>query len=74
MWLADGGIKPGLAYGATDDIGYYITQEKTHLRDLHATILRLLGMDHKRFTYEHQGLDARLTGVEPARVLRNLLT
>ena len=73
MWLAGGGVKPGLAYGATDDIGYYITEGKTLLRDLHATILHQLGMDHARFTYEHQGLAAKLTGVEPARVVREIL-
>lgn len=73
MWLAGGGIKSGISYGATDDIGYYITEKKTQLRDLHATILHLLGMNHKRFTFEHQGLEARLTGVEPARLLHEII-
>ncbi len=73
MWLAGGGIKPGLAYGATDDIGYYITEGKTQLRDLKATILHLLGLDHEHFSFKFQGLDAKLTGVEPSRVVREIL-
>ncbi len=73
MWLAGGGIQRGLAYGATDEIGYYITESKTKPRDLHATILHLLGMNHEQFTYHFQGLDARLTGVEPARVIHEIL-
>lgn len=73
MWLAGGGIKGGVAYGSTDDIGYYITEGKTHLRDLHATILHQLGLNHQSFSVDHQGLDAKLTGVEPARVIREIL-
>ncbi|MCH7726742.1 MAG: DUF1501 domain-containing protein [Planctomycetes bacterium] len=73
MWLAGGGIKPGLAYGATDDIGYYITEDKTQLRDLKATVLHLLGLDHEHFSFKFQGLNAKLTGVEPSRVLREIL-
>jgi hypothetical protein len=63
MWLAGGGTKPGYAHGATDDYGYYATQDKVHLHDLHATILHLLGMDHKRLTYRYAGRDFRLTDV-----------
>lgn len=55
MWLAGGGIKRGLAYGATDDIGYYITEKPVGIRDLQATILRLLGFDPYRFSYRFQG-------------------
>ncbi len=62
MWLAGGGIKPGLAYGATDEIGYYITENPVSVRDLQATILHQLGLDPYRFSYRYQGLDQRLIG------------
>jgi hypothetical protein len=68
-----GGIKGGTIYGATDDFSYNIIEDPVHLRDFHATILHLLGFDHQRFAVRHQGLDQRLTGVEPARVIRELL-
>jgi hypothetical protein len=64
MWLAGGGVKPGLAYGATDDYGYYAIQDKVHIHDLHATILALLGLDHERLTYRYGGRDFRLTDVD----------
>jgi hypothetical protein len=63
MWLAGGGIKPGITYGATDELGYYATENKVHTHDLHATMLRLLGVDHERLTYRYQGRDFRLTDV-----------
>ena len=63
MWMAGGGVKGGLAYGATDDYGYYAVQDKMHVHDLHATILHLLGLDHERLTYRHAGRDFRLTDV-----------
>ncbi len=63
MWLAGGGIKPGLVYGATDDYGYYAVRDKVHLHDLHATLLHLLGLDHKQLTYRYAGRDFRLTDV-----------
>jgi hypothetical protein len=63
MWLAGGGVKPGLSYGATDDYGYFAVENKVHLHDLHATILHLLGLDHLRLTYKHAGRDFRLTDV-----------
>ncbi len=62
MWLAGGGIKKGLAYGQTDDIGYYIAENPVGIRDLQATILHLLGLDPQRFSYSYQGLDNRLIG------------
>lgn len=62
-WLAGGGVKPGLQYGATDDYGYYSVENKVHFHDLHATILHLLGLDHKRLTYRYAGRDFRLTDV-----------
>ncbi|HVW09360.1 MAG TPA: DUF1501 domain-containing protein [Bryobacteraceae bacterium] len=63
VWLAGGGIKPGLTYGATDEIGYNIADKPVAVHDLHATALRLLGIDHKRLTYRFQGRDFRLTDV-----------
>ena len=73
MWMAGGGSRPGSVYGETDDFSYNIVKDPVHIRDFHATVLQLLGFDHERFTYRHQGLDARLTGVEPARVIPELL-
>lgn len=63
MWLAGGGVKGGLAYGETDDFGYYAVRDKVHMHDLHATILHLLGIDHLRLTYRYAGRDFRLTDV-----------
>ncbi len=63
MWMAGGGVKPGFAYGATDEFGYYATENKMHVHDLHATILHLLGLDHERLTYRYAGRDFRLTDV-----------
>ena len=66
MVLAGGGIKGGVTHGATDDFGYNAVHDVVHVRDLHATMLHLLGIDHARFTVAFQGLDTKLTGVEPA--------
>ena len=63
MWLAGGGVKGGMRYGTTDDYGYYATENKVHIHDLHATILHLLGLDHERLTYRYAGRDFRLTDV-----------
>lgn len=63
MWLAGGGIKPGIRHGKTDDYGYFAVENKVHLHDLHATMLHLLGMDHLRLTYRYAGRDFRLTDV-----------
>jgi hypothetical protein len=73
MWMAGGGSRPGTIYGETDDFSYNIVKDPVHIHDFHATVLQLLGFDHERFTYRHQGLDQRLTGVEPARVIPELL-
>lgn len=74
MWLAGGGIKGGTIYGTTDEFSYNIVENPVHVRDLHATILHLLGIDHSRFTYKYQGLDMKLTGVDaPAHVVEDLL-
>ena len=64
MWMAGGGIKPGITYGATDDFSYNITRDPVHLNEINATILYCMGIDHSRFTFPFQGLDQRLTGVE----------
>lgn len=63
MWMAGGGVKRGLAYGETDEFGYYAVRDKVHMHDLHATILHLLGIDHTRLTYRYAGRDFRLTDV-----------
>jgi Protein of unknown function (DUF1501) len=73
MWMAGGGTKGGLIYGETDDFSYNIVRDPIHIHDFHATILHQLGFDHERFTFRHQGLDARLTGVEKAQVIKALL-
>ncbi|HBN77719.1 MAG TPA: sulfatase [Planctomycetaceae bacterium] len=73
MWMAGGGTQPGLTYGATDDFSYNVAENPVHVRDLHATILHLLGIDHARFTYRNQGLDFKLTGVEESRMVHEIL-
>jgi hypothetical protein len=73
MWLAGGGSRPGAIHGETDDFSYNIVKDPVHIRDFHATVLHLLGFDHQRFSVRYQGLDQRLTGVEPARVVKELL-
>lgn len=73
MWFAGGGFKPGFSYGATDDLGYHAVENRVSVHDMHATLLYLMGIDHARFTYKFQGLDSRLTGVEEARVVHDLL-
>ena len=73
MWMAGGGAKGGTIYGETDDYSYNIVKDPVHVRDFHATVLRLLGIDHEQFTYKYQGLDQKLTGVEHARVVKELI-
>jgi hypothetical protein len=73
MWMAGGGSRPGTIYGETDDFSYNIVRDPVHIRDFHATVLHLLGIDHERLTFRTQGLDAKLTGVEPAHVIKPLL-
>jgi arylsulfatase A-like enzyme len=63
VWLAGGGIRPGIVHGATDDYSYNIVKDPVSVHDLHATLLHLLGFDHERLTYRHQGRDFRLTDV-----------
>lgn len=73
MWFAGGGIKPGTVYGETDEFGFAPIEKACHVRDIHATILHQLGLDHTRLSVRFQGLDVRLTGVEEAHVLRDIL-
>ncbi len=73
LWMAGGGIKPGMTYGNTDELGYNSVENIVHVRDLHATMLHCFGVDHERFTERFQGLDIRLTGVEPSRVVHDVL-
>ncbi|MFO0878459.1 MAG: DUF1501 domain-containing protein [Gemmataceae bacterium] len=73
MWMAGGGAKRGGVYGETDDFSYNIVKDPVHIRDFHATVLHLLGFDHRRFSYRYQGLDARLTGVEHAEPIQALM-
>ena len=73
MWLAGGGIRSGLSYGETDDMGYEIVRNPVEIRDLHATMLYLLGFDHRKLNYPYQGLHQKLTSVKPARVVAELL-
>ncbi|MFN3648167.1 MAG: DUF1501 domain-containing protein [Armatimonadota bacterium] len=72
MWLAGGGIKPGITLGETDDLGFNAVKDRVHVHDLHATILHLLGFDHTKLTYRYQGRDFRLTDVH-GEVVKQLL-
>jgi len=72
MWLAGGGIKGGLAYGATDEFGWHATENRVHVHDLHATMLHLMGIDHEKLTYRYSGRDFRLTDVH-GKVVREIL-
>ncbi|MCB1088328.1 MAG: DUF1501 domain-containing protein, partial [Verrucomicrobiae bacterium] len=74
MWMAGGGVRGGVTHGATDELGYHAVEDVVHVRDLHATMLHQLGIDHERFSYPYQGLDIRLTGVEKAKVIRPILS
>ena len=73
VWLAGGGVKGGVVYGATDELGYAAVENPVTVHDLHATMLHQLGIDGERFSIKFQGLDARLTGVEPATVMQDIL-
>jgi uncharacterized protein (DUF1501 family) len=73
MWLAGGGIKGGVTLGESDELGFNAVKDRVHVRDLHATLLHLLGLNHEKLSVKVQGLDMRLTGVEPARVVKEVL-
>jgi len=74
IWMAGGGVKGGFEYGMTDDFSYSVVRDGVHIRDLNATILHCLGIDHERFSFKFRGLDERLTGVEPARAVTEILS
>lgn len=73
VWMAGGGVRGGFAYGATDDFGYKAVENRVHVHDLHATMLHLMGFDHQKLTYRHAGLDFRLTGIESANVIKDVI-
>ena len=73
MWFAGGGFRPGMVHGTTDEFGFAAVEHPVHVRDIHATLLHQLGLDHERLTVRFQGLDHRLTGVKPARVIREVI-
>ncbi|MEO5958562.1 MAG: DUF1501 domain-containing protein [Opitutaceae bacterium] len=73
MWMAGGGVKPGMSFGETDDFSYNIAKDPVHIRDLHATMLHLFGLDHNKLTFKFQGLDQKMTGVLPAKVIDGIL-
>ena len=72
MWMAGGGVKPGVSFGETDEYGFYATRDKVHFHDLHATILHLLGLDHDQLTYRYAGRDFRLTDIH-GRVVHEIM-
>jgi uncharacterized protein (DUF1501 family) len=74
VWMAGAGVKGGTVYGTTDDFSYNIVENPVHIRDLNATILHLLGINHERLSVKHQGLDVRLTGVEKAHIVDGILS
>jgi hypothetical protein len=74
IWMAGAGIKPGIVHGATDELGYSSVQDIVHVRDLHATLLNQFGIDHARFSTKFQGLDYKLTGVEPAKAVTAIMS
>jgi hypothetical protein len=73
LWMAGAGIKPGIVHGATDELGYNAVENIVHVRDLHATLLNQFGIDHARFSTKFQGLDYKLTGVEPAKAVKAIM-
>jgi hypothetical protein len=73
VWMAGGGVKGGTVYGATDEFGYHSVENRMSVHDLHATILHLVGLDHEKLVYNHHGLNEKLSGVEPARVVKEIL-
>ena len=73
MWMAGGGIKGGMTLGATDEMGFNIIEDEVHVADIHATVLHQLGMDHERLSFRTAGLDFKLTGVEPCKVIKQIV-
>jgi len=73
LWMAGGGVRPGMTFGATDELGFQIAESPVHVRDLNATMQHLLGIDYQKLVFPFQGLDQKLTGVKPARVINEIL-
>jgi hypothetical protein len=73
LWMAGGGVKGGIVHGETDEFSYNVVKDPVHVRDLQATLLHQFGIDHEKFTYKYQGLDQKLTGVEKAYVVKDIL-
>ena len=72
-WLAGGGVKAGTSYGETDELGHAAVTDRHHIRDLHATILHLMGLDYRKLTYFYGGLEQKLTGVLPTQVIKGII-
>jgi len=72
-WMAGGGVKGGIQFGETDEFCYNVIKDSVHVRDFHATMLHLLGIDHEKLVFPFQGLDQKLTGVNPARVVTEII-
>ena len=72
MWMAGAGLKGGYVHGETDELGYYVTKDKMHIHDFHATVLHLMGLDHTQLTYHYSGRDYRLTDVH-GNVARDII-
>jgi len=73
VWMAGGGVKAGIVHGQTDDFCYNVVKDPVHVRNFNATVLRLLGIDHEKLTFKFQGLQQKLTGVVPAKVVPELI-
>jgi hypothetical protein len=73
MWMAGGGIKPGITYGQTDDFSFNVVENPVHIHDLNATILHCLGIDHRRLSYKYQGVDMHLTGFDEHHPVQGIL-
>ena len=73
LWMAGGGVRSGFTHGATDEIGFNVATDVVRWRDFHATVLRLLGLDHNELHYPYQGLDQKITGVKPAKVVSEVI-
>ncbi|MEO2021188.1 MAG: DUF1501 domain-containing protein, partial [Pirellulaceae bacterium] len=73
VWLAGGGIRPGVSLGATDELGFHVTDRPVHVHELQATVLHCLGIDHRRLAFKYRGLDFRLTGVEDQEPIKEIL-
>ena len=73
LWMAGGGVRGGQTIGSTDEVGLHAVEQRMHVHDIHATILHQLGIDHEKLTFRSQGLDFRLTGVDPAKVIKPIV-